>query len=180
MHVELDFEIDDELVDLYVGSLNNQYTREQRNQDLILTRDEASRRLYMIGKTKGRYGMTLLGILKLIDDNGKLIGLSFPRMLRPDEYATFDLNPIIDYYRLSGIYLSDQARGKGAGKFVACWFKNQYQHVVWTTHASNTPSIRTAKSAGLHHHLDLFLNKNGEMVKDSTDDDVVLINVWIS
>lgn len=149
MEFKLDFEYDEDVVKMYYDSLCTTFTNEGRTLGKTYTIEQTRTRLYESSKSKNKNGFDLLGFLKVYDDNNKLVALSFPRKVIPREYDLNMLSPLNDYYRLSGIYVSEEARGQGIALKTLQWFMEQFKFVLWTADEDNHSSIRVAEKANL-------------------------------
>lgn len=149
MEFVIDFEYDENVVKMYHASLGTVFTNEGRKFGREYTLEQTRNRLYEASKSKNKNGFDLLGFLKIYDDNNKLVGLSFPRKVIPSEYDINMLSTLHEYYRLSGIYIDEEARGQGIALKVLEWFKDKFEYVLWTADEENRSSIRVAEKAGL-------------------------------
>ena len=148
MEICLDFNYDDDVVDLYKQSLEHEYTNEFRINPRTFTREQVANRLYDISKTKAKNGLDLHGILKAYIDNN-LVAICFPREILPHEYDTFSLKPINNYNRLSGIFVNPEYRGQGIAYEIAKWFVDKYKFILWTADVNNNSSIKVAQKLNL-------------------------------
>ena len=166
MEFILDFTYDRSVVELYNESLQNTFTNEGRTSGRKWNLDQVEQRLKEASKTRSKNGFDLLGILKIKVD-GKLAAICFPRELIGSEYGKYELNPINTYYRLSGIYVSDEFRGQGIALKVLNWFIEERKYVLWTADTNNRSSLRVAEKAGLIKTAEIpVYNNNDEHIYD--------------
>ena len=164
MEIKLDFEYDEEVVDLYHQCINFEFTTEFVNNPRTLNREQVKNRLYEISKSKQKNGFELHGILKVYVD-GVLAAISFPRQILPAEYDKFSLKAINEYHRLSGIFVHPDFRGQGLVVKVIKWFIEKYKFILWTAHTTNYASIKAAQKAGLNEIKERdVVNDQGEVV----------------
>ena len=149
MEIVLDFNFNEDVVDLYHQSINYEFTSEFNQNPRQLNKEQVRNRLYEVSKSKTKNGFDLHGILKVMVD-GKLAAISFPRKILSKEYDMFSLNPINEYHRLSGIFLNEEFRGQGLSLKIVQWFIDKYKFILWTTHVTNHASIKVANKAGLN------------------------------
>jgi GNAT superfamily N-acetyltransferase len=148
MEIKLDFDYDEDVVELYHQCINFEFTAEFINNPRTLDKDQVRNRLYEISKSKQKNGYELHGILKAYVD-GKLAAISFPRQILPAEYDKFSLKAVNKYHRLSGIFVDPEFRGQGIALKVVQWFIDKYKFILWTAHTTNYSSIKTAQKANL-------------------------------
>lgn len=161
MEFVIDFEYDEDVVKMYHASLCTTFTNEGRTLGRTYTLEQTRNRLYEASKSKTKNNFDLLGFLKVYDNN-KLVALSFPRKVIPAEYDINMLSPLNDYYRLSGIYVDEEARGQGIALKALEWFREKFNWVLWTADEDNKASIRVAEKAGLKMTVKRpVLNKDG-------------------
>ena len=149
MEIVLDFEYDEEVVELYNQALQNEFTAETRGTNKTFTLEQVRNRLYECKKSKQKNGFDLEGICKVIINN-RLAAICFPRKVLSTEYDKYSLNPINNYYRLSGIYVDPDFRGQGISGQLIQWLIDKYKFILWTADVNNYSSIKAAQKAGLN------------------------------
>lgn len=149
MEFKIDFEYDEDVVGMYHDSLSTTFTNEGRTIGKSYTIEQTRNRLYESSKSKNKNGFDLLGFLKVYNEDNKLVALSFPRKVTPEEYDINMLSPLNDYYRLSGIYVSEDARGQGIALQALEWYKDKFKFILWTADEENYSSIRVAEKGNL-------------------------------
>ena len=85
MEIVLDFNFNEDVVDLYHQSINYEFTSEFNQNPRQLNKEQVRNRLYEVSKSKTKNGFELHGILKVLVD-GKLAAISFPRKILSKEY----------------------------------------------------------------------------------------------
>lgn len=148
MEIRLDFEYDEDVVDLYHQSIHHEFTNEFTANPRTLSKEQVENRLFEVCKSKNKNGFDLHGILKVYVDN-KLAAISFPRKILANEYDKFGLKAINEYHRLSGIFIHEDFRGQGLVGKIAQWFIEKYKYILWTAHTTNYSSIKAAQKLGL-------------------------------
>ena len=164
MEIVLDFNYNEETIDLYHQSINHEFTTEFSQDPRVLDRDQVANRLMEVSKSKQKNGFELHGILKVFVD-GRLAAISFPRQILSKEYDSFGLNPMNQYHRLSGIFVHPDFRGQGLANKIIEWFKAKFKFILWTAHTSNHSSIKAARKANLVEIKErTVFNKNDEVL----------------
>lgn len=162
MEIVLDFEYNEDVVELYSDALENEFTAETRASGTTFTIDQVRNRLHECQKSKQKNGYELEGILKVYVDN-KLAAISFPRRVLSSEYDKYSLNPLNNYYRLSGIFVSPDFRGQGISQQIIQWFIDKFKFILWTADSNNYSSIKAAQKAQLNEIKEYdVLKESGE------------------
>lgn len=170
MEFILDFDYDQAMVELYHQALAHEYTSETRLSGTVFTLEQTRNRLYEASKSKSKNGFDLHGFLKVKVD-GQLAAISFPRKIIASEYDKYNLNPINEYHRLSGIFVHPDFRGQGLALNIVEWFIGKFNHILWTADENNNSSIKVAEKANLEQRSIID-------VKDNNDELVYRLKVF--
>lgn len=164
MEFTLDFDYDEDVINLYHQALTNEYTSETRLSGAKFSLEQTRNRLHETQKSKSKNGFDLHGILKVKVD-GELAAISFPRKVIASEYDRYDLKPTKEYHRLSGIFVNPEFRGQGIALKIVEWFVDHFKFILWTADENNASSIKVAAKANLDEITTVDIrSQNGEFL----------------
>lgn len=160
VRLELNFDINDELVNLFKESTSDPFIGEvggAKTHDWCLTELERIQTTQLYG------GKPRLGFLKIIYDD-QLVGFSLPCVIKSSEYPIFKIDPDDQntWHRLGTIYVSNSFRRKGIVTKAISTFLQEYKYCIWVCDIRNEASKRSAFAGGFDFSHKLWHRVKGE------------------